>query len=135
MAYTRPQPQHHYMPCLSSKLSLRLIKAPACLWHVLSLHPPRSLTIRASSTAAFLAWNWFYAYCVLSSRTLKQRYGIDHNGNPRQDLIRFGDAAIREGKLTKSQLEQTQRMEAASANSVDGYQFFAISGKLRLEDR
>lgn len=79
--------------------------------------------------AAFLAWNWAQAYLMLSSRTVKQIYGIDHNANPRQDLARYGDAAVREGKVTRAQLEQIQRIEAASANSIDGYAFFASSGK------
>ncbi|EXJ86425.1 hypothetical protein A1O3_03376 [Capronia epimyces CBS 606.96] len=95
------------------------------------------LGLHTSSTtfagpAAFLAWNWFYAYCVLASRTLKQWHGIDHNGNPRQDINKYGAAAIREGKLTQAQLEQIQRMEAASANSVEGYTFFAASVLLAL---
>ena len=86
-------------------------------------------TTSFAAPAAFLAWNWFEAYCVLSSRTLKQWYGIDHNGNPRQDLAKYGDVAIKEGKITKSKIEQIQRMEAASANSVDGYTLFAASGR------
>ncbi|KAL2419312.1 hypothetical protein ABEF95_010147 [Exophiala dermatitidis] len=80
-----------------------------------------------AAPAAFLAWNWIYAYCVLSSRTLKQIRGIDHNGNPRQDLNKYADAAVREGKLTRAQLEQIQRLEAASANSIEGYTFFVAS--------
>lgn len=83
-----------------------------------------------ATPAAFLAWNWFYAYCVLSSRTFKQRYGIDHNGNPRQDIDKYGIAAVKEGKMTQEQLDQIRRVEAAGANSVDGYSVFAVSGEL-----
>lgn len=79
--------------------------------------------------AAFLAWNWFYAYCVLSSRTFKQYYGIDHNGSPRQDLDKYGAAAVKEGKMTQAQLDQIRRVEAASANSIDGFSLFAASGE------
>jgi len=76
-----------------------------------------------AAPAAFLAWNWAFAYLALSSRTPKQWYGIDHNGNPRQDLTKYAEVAIKEGKLTRAQLEQIQRIEAASANSIDGYTF------------
>ncbi len=79
--------------------------------------------------AGFLAWNWLFAYCALSSRTPKQYFGIDNNGNPRQDLAKYGEAAVREGKMTRGQLEMIQRMEAATANSIDGYTFFAASGR------
>lgn len=90
---------------------------------------PQTSSSSFAAPAAFLAWNWFYAYGVLASRTLKQWYGIDHNGNPRQDLNKYGAAAVREGKLTQAQLETVQRMEAASANSVEGYTFFVASGR------
>ncbi|KAF2673943.1 hypothetical protein BT63DRAFT_422050 [Microthyrium microscopicum] len=75
-------------------------------------------------TAGFLTWNWFYAYGILSSRTIKQIYGIDHNASPRQDLNKYADAAIREGKLTREQVDMIQRCEGASANSVEGYTLF-----------
>jgi len=82
-----------------------------------------------AAPAGFIAWNWVYAYCVLSSRTFKQSYGIDHNGNPRQDLDKYGAAAVKEGKMTQAQLDQIRRVEAASANSVDGFTFFVGSGE------
>lgn len=82
-----------------------------------------------AAPAAFLAWNWFYAYGVLASRTPKQWYGIDHNGSPRQDLNKYGAEAVKKGKLTQAQLDQIQRVEAASANSVEGYTLFAASGE------
>jgi uncharacterized MAPEG superfamily protein len=80
--------------------------------------------------AAFLGFNWFYAYGILSSRTLKQIYGIDHNSSPRQDLNKYADTYVREGKMTRSQVNMIQRCEAASANSVEGYTFFVGAGKL-----
>lgn len=79
--------------------------------------------------AGFLAWNWFYAYGILSSRTIKQVYGIDHNANPRQDLNKYGEASVKEGKMTRKQVERCQRFESASANSVEGYTLFAGSGE------
>jgi hypothetical protein len=88
-----------------------------------------SSTGSLAAPAGFLAWNWAFAYLALSSRTPKQYFGIDHNGNPRQDLAQHGEAAVREGKMTRAQLDMIQRMEAATANSIDGYTFFAASGK------
>jgi len=86
-----------------------------------------SSTGSLAAPAGFLAWNWAFAYLALSSRTPKQYFGIDHNGNPRQDLAQHGEAAVREGKMTRAQLDMIQRMEAATANSIDGYTFFAAS--------
>ncbi|QDS73240.1 hypothetical protein FKW77_004025 [Venturia effusa] len=74
--------------------------------------------------ALFLGFNWFYAYGILSSRTLKQFYGIDHNSSPRQDLNKYAEMAVREGKMTREQVDMVQRCEAASANSVEGYTLF-----------
>lgn len=82
-----------------------------------------------TASAGFLAWNWFYAYCLLSSRTLKQIYGIDNQANPRQDLNKYAETAIKEGKLTREQLGRIQRMEGAGANSTDGFIFFTGSCK------
>lgn len=82
-----------------------------------------------TSPATFIAWNWFHAYCVLSSRSFKQYYGIDNNASPRQDLRKYGDAAVREGKLTQAQLDQIHRVEAANANSTEGFILFTASGE------
>jgi hypothetical protein len=80
--------------------------------------------------AAFLGFNWFYAYGILSSRTIKQIYGIDHNASPRQDLNKYADAYIHDGKITRAQVEMIQRCEGASANSVEGFTFFVGAGEL-----
>jgi len=73
---------------------------------------------------AYLAFHFIFAYGVLSSRTLKQIYGIDHQESPRYDLVKYGEAAVKSGKITKSQLNMLQRCESASANSVENYTFF-----------
>lgn len=70
---------------------------------------------------------------MLASRTWKQIYGFDHNGNPRQDLNKYGAEAVKAGKLTQAQLEQIQRVESASANSTEGFILFTASGKRLLE--
>jgi len=46
-------------------------------------------------------FNFVWAHILTSSRTLKQRYGVDHNVNPREDLTRFGEKAVQEGKITR----------------------------------
>ncbi|VUC29581.1 unnamed protein product [Clonostachys rosea] len=86
-----------------------------------------STSNRFTVPAAFLTWGWAYAYLMLSSRTPKQWYGLDHQGSPREDLAKYGEAAVRDGKLTRTQLGRIQRLEAASANSIDGYAFFGLS--------
>ena len=69
----------------------------------------------------FLGFHFLWAYGVLSSRTLKQWYGIDHQESPREDLAKYGEAAIRDGKMTRNQLDMLKRNEAAHANSVENY--------------
>lgn len=73
---------------------------------------------------AFLAFHFIFAYGVLSSRTLKQWYGIDHNASPREDLAKHGIAAVESGKITQAQLDMLRRNEAAHANAVENYSLF-----------
>ncbi|KAJ5106381.1 hypothetical protein N7456_003056 [Penicillium angulare] len=75
-------------------------------------------------TPFFLGFQFVYAYGILSSRTLKQWYGLDHNVSPREDLAKYGEAAIREEKLTRRQYDMLKRNEAAHANSVEGFSLF-----------
>lgn len=69
----------------------------------------------------FLTFHFVFAYGILSSRTLKQWYGIDHQASPREDLPKYGEAAVREGKITRRQLGMLKRNEAAHANSVENF--------------
>jgi uncharacterized MAPEG superfamily protein len=73
---------------------------------------------------AFLSFHFIWAYGVLSSRTLKQWYGIDHNESPRYDLDKYGNDAVKSGKITQKQLDMLRRNESAHANSVENYAFF-----------
>ncbi|KAK3719320.1 hypothetical protein LTR37_004539 [Vermiconidia calcicola] len=94
-----------------------------------------SLGLRASGPATpipsnagyYLIFHFIFAYAVTSSRIPKQYYGIDHNVSPRQDLSKYGDAAVSKGKITQHQLEQLKRLEAAHANSVEHYPVFAAA--------
>jgi uncharacterized MAPEG superfamily protein len=74
-----------------------------------------------------LSWQFFFAYGLLSSRTLKQLYGLDHNASPREDLAKYGDAAVRSGKITQKQLDMLRRNESAHANSVENYALFGVA--------
>ncbi|KAI0905144.1 hypothetical protein F4824DRAFT_456144 [Ustulina deusta] len=76
---------------------------------------------------ALLSWQFLFAYGLLSSRTLKQCYGIDHNSSPREDLTKHGDAAVRSGKISRKQLEMLRRNESAHANSVENYTLFVAA--------
>jgi uncharacterized MAPEG superfamily protein len=76
---------------------------------------------------AFVGFHFIYAYGVLSSRTLKQWYGIDHQASPRDDLAKYGEAAIRDGKLTRKQLGMLKRNESAHANSVENFTLLVAS--------
>ncbi|EXJ77519.1 hypothetical protein A1O3_09746 [Capronia epimyces CBS 606.96] len=69
-------------------------------------------------------FNFILAYVLLSSRLLKKIYGIDHNVNPREDVARFGEKAVQDGKITRKQLNLLKRNEAAHANSVEHFPMF-----------
>ncbi|KAH6660146.1 hypothetical protein BKA67DRAFT_547008 [Truncatella angustata] len=73
---------------------------------------------------AYLGFHFVYAYCILASRNLKQIYGIDHQASPREDLVKYGDAAVKSGKITQRQLNMLKRNEGAHANSVENYTLF-----------
>ncbi|KAI9038207.1 MAPEG family protein [Aspergillus affinis] len=85
----------------------------------LSASPPTSPVPNYAPYA--LIFNFVWAYGLLSSRTLKQYYGIDHNVSPRQDLRKYGAAAVSSGKITQKQLDRLHRNEAAHANAVENY--------------
>lgn len=69
-------------------------------------------------------FNFIWAYILTSSRGLKIRYGIDHNVNPREDVARFGEKAVQDGKITRQQLNLLKRNEAAHANAMEHYPVF-----------
>ncbi|CAG8893028.1 unnamed protein product [Penicillium egyptiacum] len=69
----------------------------------------------------FLTFNFALGYGLLSSRTLKQWYGLDHQVSPREDLTKYGEAAVREGKITRRQLDMLKRNESAHANAVENF--------------
>jgi uncharacterized MAPEG superfamily protein len=101
-----------------------IITTMAPLSVALGLRAAPSMTIIPNYAPAFLAFHFIWAYGVLSSRTLKQWYGIDHNESPRYDLDKYGNEAVKSGKITQKQLDQLRRTESASANSVENYAFF-----------
>ena len=85
-----------------------------------------------SHLPVYLAFNFLYAHALLSARTLKQLYKIDHNVSPREDLSKYGDAAVRSGKLTSSQLAMLQRNDSAHHNRMENYAPFAAASLLAL---
>ena len=78
---------------------------------------------------AVLLANWFFAYGVMSTRVDKVRYGIDNNVAPREDLSKYGEAAVQAGKLDRRTLNKLKRQEAAHANAVEGYPFIVAASK------
>lgn len=74
--------------------------------------------------AGYLIANYILAFGLMSTRGAKVRLGIDHNAAPREDLIKYGEAAVQSGKISRSTLNQLKRREAAHANSMEGFSFF-----------
>ncbi|KAI1778828.1 hypothetical protein F4818DRAFT_455111 [Hypoxylon cercidicola] len=94
----------------------------ASLASALGLRATSSSTLFVPNNApVFLGFHFLFAYGILSSRTLKQYYGIDHNVSPREDLAKYGEAAVRSGKITARQLGMLRRNESAHANAVENY--------------
>ncbi|PVH68752.1 hypothetical protein DL98DRAFT_440494, partial [Cadophora sp. DSE1049] len=85
-----------------------------------------------SFASRFLIFNFIYAYGLLSTRFVKRYYGFDHNACPRQDVERYGEKMVRDGKMSRSALERIRRMENAHANSVEGYTFLVAGVLLAL---
>lgn len=90
----------------------------------LGLHTTTPIPPIPNYAPAFLSFHFIWAYGVLSSRTLKQWYGIDHNESPRYDLDKYGADAVASGKITQKQLDMLRRNEAAHANAVENYALF-----------
>lgn len=51
-------------------------------------------------------------------------YRIDDNVAPREALAIRGERMVKEGKITKSALDQIKRLEGAHANSVEHFTLF-----------
>lgn len=93
----------------------------------LGLRAASPTTLIPNYAPALLSFHFIWAYGVLSSRTLKQWYGLDHNESPRYDLAKYGDRAVASGKITQKQLDMLRRNESAHANAVENYAFFAAA--------
>ncbi|KAJ9602468.1 hypothetical protein H2200_013011 [Cladophialophora chaetospira] len=70
---------------------------------------------------------FFFAFVFLSARSLKNSYKIDHNISPREDLTKYGEKYVQDGKLTRKQLNLLKRNEAAHANSMEHFPVFVGS--------
>ncbi|KAF9889520.1 hypothetical protein FE257_007230 [Aspergillus nanangensis] len=82
--------------------------------------------------AIYLIANWFLANCALSTRPAKMSLGLDHNVAPREDLIKYGEAAVASGKISRRKLDQLKRQEASHLNAMEGFPFFAASVLLAI---
>ncbi|KAI1439016.1 hypothetical protein GGR50DRAFT_218667 [Xylaria sp. CBS 124048] len=69
----------------------------------------------------YLCFHFVWAYIALAPRHLKQRWGIDHQSAPRDDVSKYGEAAVASNKITRQQLNMIKRTEAAHANSIENY--------------
>ena len=83
--------------------------------------------------ATFLISNFIFAYALLSTRGIKRHYNFDHNCSPREDVSKYGEAMVKEGKLDRKTLDRVKRWESAHANAVEGYSLF-VGGVVSLPD-
>jgi uncharacterized MAPEG superfamily protein len=89
----------------------------------LGLHAGHGIPV-ANYAPYHAMFNFIWAHIITSSRALKLRYGLDHNVNPREDVARFGEKAVQDGKITRQQLNRLKRNEAAHANAIEHYPVF-----------
>jgi uncharacterized MAPEG superfamily protein len=68
----------------------------------------------------------------MSTRGSKMRLGLDHNVLPREDLSKYGEAAVKAGKISQKTLNKLKRKEAAHANAVEGYPLFVAASEFFL---
>ncbi|MCJ1416030.1 hypothetical protein MMC32_002365 [Xylographa parallela] len=100
----------------------------ASLATLLGLHTPSLPNLTTPNYApAYIGLHFVLAYLVLAPRHLKQIYGIDHNVSPREDLAKYGDAAVEAGKITATQLAMMRRNESAQANAIENYTLFVAA--------
>lgn len=102
-----------------------ILQTMASLANMLGLHSAWSSNSTPNYAPAFLGFHFVWVYCALASRTMKQIYGLDHNVSPRRDLAKYGDAAVKSGKITQRQLDMMHRCEAAQANATENFILFA----------
>ncbi|KUJ17918.1 uncharacterized protein LY89DRAFT_683903 [Mollisia scopiformis] len=108
------------MSSLLTTLGLRALPATS---------PPNSVPNLAST---FLIWNFLHAYAFMSTRFIKNYYKFDHNSAPREDVEKYGEKMVKDGKLTAGQLAMVKRWEAGHENCVEGYTLFVAGTLLAL---
>lgn len=64
---------------------------------------------------------------LMNTRPTKMYLGLDHNVAPREDLAKYGEAAVQAGKLSRRTLNRLKRQEASHANAVEGYPLFVAA--------
>ncbi|KAJ5689823.1 hypothetical protein N7462_004215 [Penicillium macrosclerotiorum] len=77
--------------------------------------------------ALLLLANWAIAYLWMSTRIPKILLGIDNNVAPREDLTKYGEEAVKLGKISRYTLNKLKREEAAHANAMEGYTLFVAT--------
>jgi len=86
------------------------------------------MTSRTPNYAAgYIIGNFCLSYIVFTNRHLKQYYGIDHNRSPREDVTKYGEQAVKEGKISQRALDMIKRNGAAEQNSIAHFPFFCAS--------
>jgi len=53
---------------------------------------------------------------------------LDHNSSPREDLDKYGKAAVETGKISAEKLAALRRRQAAHENSVEGFPLIVAAG-------
>jgi predicted HNH restriction endonuclease len=72
--------------------------------------------------AGYIIGNFCLSYLLLSNQTLKQL--LQDRPQQRDDVSKYGEQAVREGKLSQRALNMIKRNEAAHENSIAHFPFF-----------
>jgi hypothetical protein len=115
--YTLSSPPLNPVPSSSNNRRSSILSTLGLRPTATGLEPP-------NHAAAFVIANFTWAYYILSSRFIKRYYRIDDNVAPREALATRGERMVKEGKITKSVLDQIKRLEGAHANSMEHFPMF-----------
>jgi hypothetical protein len=84
---------------------------------VLGLRPANLASQAPPLGPYYLMFNIFFAYAVLTSRPIKNIYGIDDNVSPRESVAKYGEVAVRDGKITVSGCQPVLSVGILTLNS------------------
>ncbi|KAK2761778.1 hypothetical protein FQN54_001606 [Arachnomyces sp. PD_36] len=96
---------------------------------------PTSVVQAPNYAATIIITNYILTNLVFNSSYAKRRAKIFNPVSPRASVDEFGETAVKEGKISKKQLDMIKRTEAAHHNGIENFPFFMGTGTLSSPSR